>query len=83
MTVEKLETLLAKCHEKQDSIYNKIDNLSFKVNKLCSKIDQLVYKIDPVINRVDHNLQATISQSLVNTCSINNPNSIDHGTYTQ
>ena len=69
---------MAKFHENQDSIDNKIDNLSFKVNKLCSKIDQFVYKIDSVFNWVDQhsidsiNLQATISQPLIDTSSYSN-----------
>ena len=78
MTIKKLETLLAKFHKNQDSIDNKIDNLSFKVDKLCSKIDQFVYKINSVFNWVDQHsidsidLQATISQPLIDTSSYSN-----------
>ena len=86
---KKLETLLVKFQGKQDFINNKIDNLSSKIDKLCSKIDQLIYKIDSVLNRVDQhsinstNLEAIVSQPLIDTSNDTNLIGIDHGTYIQ
>ena len=83
MTFEKLETFFEKFQGKQDFIDKNIDNLSSKVDILYPKDNQLVFRIDNVLNRVDQlstdntNLQITASQLLVDTCSVNNPISMD------
>ena len=84
-----MKTLFEKFQRKQDSNDKNIDNLSFKVDKLCSKVDQLVSRIGSVLNMVDQlstdniNLQIFVSQSLVDTYSVNNPIRIHHVSCTQ